>query len=459
MSAEQIDEKMDEIIEQAAAPLSPQLRERALGAMAACRPARARPRLRLVAVAAFAVAALVGVGFVPFPAGSAKGAWNRALAAVERAASVHVVACGLEQGRLGGPREKLVREDWASEDGFSRMERRKDGELRSVRITDEDRVLRYDADWHRAHESYLPPLPPAAKAKSEWPIWQVLAVGAPPGFFLSMGYGIKEWRETSLWGGAVDVVEAEKAEHSPRDGKPYGWKRRWVIDPSTGLPLSVEHYTLDGDRWVQTYWTETIEWNAEVPESAREDFEPPPGTTLRRNTYWKEHADTVVATAATRDWTVTLHGIDVGRRGDISLGLSRWPAPNGAISQDQEWPDSNVSIKVEAVDDTGARYKQYKGFSYVNFRWTTRLDRERPVGPGDNPQTITLTIRPYFCPRCVEGVGFNSPAPEMIQRALRDVARLSRLSLDQLDTIRDLPLPPRQASDDPMARYQEEIQY
>jgi len=52
------------MIEQAAAPLSPQLRERALGAMAACRPARARSWLRLAAAGVGAGALVIGASWL-----------------------------------------------------------------------------------------------------------------------------------------------------------------------------------------------------------------------------------------------------------------------------------------------------------------------------------------------------------------------------------------------------------
>ncbi len=83
---------------------------KAMVAMEKGRPVR-RGR-RWVAVAAIAVVALVGLGFVPVPMGGAKGALDKALAQATLSSGTHIT------GRIWGPVGEWRYEQWYSKDGF-----------------------------------------------------------------------------------------------------------------------------------------------------------------------------------------------------------------------------------------------------------------------------------------------------------------------------------------------------
>ncbi len=132
--------RMEELIRSAKTdfPISQEYVERVTAGIEGAPPtARGRSRRKLVAIAAGVVVALVGLGFVPFPMGSAKGALDRALAATENATTVHVrswmtVPAGSttawgETAVAGG---RIPFDEWVSEseEGFYRWERRSESE-------------------------------------------------------------------------------------------------------------------------------------------------------------------------------------------------------------------------------------------------------------------------------------------------------------------------------------------
>jgi len=430
MNDERFHENIAQAIEEATPPLSDNVKERALAAMTRTRPVRWRPRLRFAAVGLAAVVALIGIGFVPFPGGKAPGAWNRVLAAAERMDSVHVAAFGWEKDKDGN-RAEYFHDFWASKDTFARREFWKDGELWRLLILGHGRSLRYDADSRKADESYWPPAPAADALKQPWhkawEWWQALAVGPHPSSYDERGWSLIERRETTLWGGSVDILEAELAVPSQDSGKIPKFKRRWEIDPSTDLPVSIDEYTFEDQRWVKTYWTQRIEWNVDVPESLR-TFEIPPGTTLTRYTYWKQNADNVVATARNAQWQVVLRGLEADRYGRLYIGYSVRHISDGNASPDVKTAPEDVF----AVGDTGGTYERHRGDESLGRHWTTRLDPQAAPGREATPRTVTL----YFFPR---GRGFPD--------------------LDQVVTLPDIPPPPQQDTDDVWSKYKEVIKY
>jgi len=432
--SERIDGQIREAVCEAAGEPRGELRARALEAMADARPRRVIRRARPAAVAIAAAALLVGLGFVPFPAGSAKGALGRALAAVERATTVHMRA------HAWTSKGEFDLERWVSEDGFSRTERWENEELVELRVTEGERVLFYSVspEEGKAHalETFLPAnryKEPAVFAGRSYLAglfqsleWLARDLGVTP-----PDVKVTEQRERSLWGGAVDVVEAEWTVQGSlhisgvdyRDGDTV--KIRAEIDPETDRLISMAQYRFEGT-WEPRYRAE-YEWDVELPEAG--EFRPPKGTELRRDTWWEERADEILAAGTTADWEVVLHSIDVNRRGDLALSLHRAPRPESPMSR---WQNGAVAWDVEAVDDAGVAYRYASGgpwHSYLLVGYgTATLVRAQEEG---NARTVTVTIHPY-------------PQGETAEQSV---------------TFRGVPLPPRQDVDDPIAEAVEVIQY
>jgi hypothetical protein len=431
MQTDRIDEKMAEMLEKAAAAPGPELRERAIEAMSGCRPRKAPSRLRVLAAAVGAAVALVGLGFVRFPGVSTKGTLGRAIAALERAPTIHITACA------PAPKGTIVTEEWWSKDGFYRYERWQDSRLETLNLDDgEGGIIIYNAWSQEARESEgvpLPwqPLPPLAEKSQVAKMFSFIQS--------TVGWPVRERLERSLYGGAVAVIEAEGV--IPAGHGRFRWrvddvgysdgdrvKVRAEVQPYTGRLLSMQQYKLEDGTWRPTYWTERVEWDVEIPQSARE-FHPPQGTTLRREAWWLQRAHQTIESGSTRDWDVTLNAIDVNRRGDLVLSLRRELRSEATL---QERLNSAVAMRVEAVDDTGARYTQLDRYGCYNYLrvgyWTTTLERGEA---SRQPKTVTLTIHPY---------------PEDVSEA-------------QSVTFRDLPLPPRQDAYDVIRESCEVIQY
>jgi hypothetical protein len=419
MNADRVDEKFAEVLEKAQPPLGGGWQERALKAMAASAPRRARSRVRLVAVAVGVLAALSGLGFVPFPAGSAKGAWNRALAAAAQATTVYM------RGREWTDRGEFDFQEWLSEDGFCRHERLQGGSIKEVTIRggEGERRVRYDAERGRATDVDMPPWRPGLPDPPVLPTKDLmLGLFKSFQFFKAEGFPVgdvkmAERREWTLWSGARDVVEVQAGDLA---------RARAEIEPDSGHILSLERFRNEGWGWALTYRLDYIEWGVEIPENVK-DFDPPPGTTVTRVRWWTGRADKVIATATTADWEVTLHAIDVNRRGDLYLTLSRMPSAEKRGS----WYNGGLAIKVDAVDDSGAVYKQQNGYGCARDYWSTILERGASSNPDAIPRRVTFTMYPY-------------------RRGL---------SKDQSVTFRDVRLPARQSGDDLGREAREVVQY
>ncbi|NIR01080.1 MAG: hypothetical protein GTN78_12915 [Gemmatimonadales bacterium] len=433
MKTDELDRRMMELLEAA----RPEMREgwagRACQAVAKVNPTRGWS-LRMVAALVVGVVAVVGVGFVPFPAGSAKGALGRALAAVGDAATVHMRAHAWTSE--GG----FDLERWVSQDGFSRSERWENGGLVDLRISEGERVLFYRVSPEDgkayAHEGFWPTnrykQPAVLKGRSYLAgLFYSLESLATELGVTPPDVKISERREKSLWGGAVDVVEAEwTVEGSShisgldcRDGDRV--RIRAEIDPETNHLIAMAQYRFEGT-WEPTYLAE-YEWDVDIPEAG--EFRPPKGTELRRDTWWEERADQTLAAGTTEDWEVVLHSVDVNRRGDLVLSLHRAPRPESPISR---WQNGAVAWEVEAVDDAGVGYRCTVGGPWSSYflvsYGTATLVREQGEG---NARTVTVTIYPY-------------PRGE---------------TADQSVTFPNIPLPPRQDVDDVFAAETEVIQY
>jgi len=416
MKADRVDETMSRLLEAAAPELSAGWNKRAMDRLTASRPSRGISRR--LAIAVIGVAALVGLGFVPIPMGSAAGALDRALAAVEQATTLHLVGRG-QQAEV---------ELWMCSDGLWRYETRQNGSTVNVWLLDGNKEMTYDAGERQVTETDLP----ARQGPGFGEVFRRLErdevarllAGAASLFDLDL----TETRETTAWGGVRDVVEVEGVlpEGMVIPGLPCRAGDRVLIraeiDAGTGRLAAAQVYALQGGQWELNYSAD-LEWETPVPESVR-TLDLPPGTTVVRDMWWTTHTDRVGARGTAPGWSVVLHSLDVNQAGDLFVTLSRWP--------ESQTPLAVQPTPVQAEDDAGGRYVQADGHrfvgSYSGGYWTVILRREGGVG---TPRNVTMTV--YADP--------ESPTS------------------DQSVTFRNVPLPPRQDPDDLFAAETEVIQY
>ncbi len=433
MKNELTDMQTTEVFQRAVPPLNPQVRDRAVQAMANSAPARAHPRRRLIAITVgVAAVVLFGLGFVPFPAGSAKGALARAQAGMLNAGTFHMVAMGWVEGM------EYRFETWASQEGLYREDRWENGSLNTSDMTWPEGHLSYVAAVGKADEHDSPHMPP----RLVWSRNMSDRAGLEKLFaFLRdiLAGTVTERRVKTLWGGERDVVIAEATVNrsSVISGIPYlrAGKVRVVaeIAPDTGRLISLEEYSLNRDSSELKYRTESVEWDVEIPEDTW-TFNPPSGTTLHRYRWWTDRQDKLLATGNTANWQVNVHTIDVNRSGDLVVTLSRW-----LLQPDVQELSSSPSPSVHVEDSASVEYVQEPSFTCVNWvsekqtggYWTTTLRRDRSAEPTQAPRSVSLTIHPYsYAPYQAEAV-----------------------------TFRNLPLPPRQQADDLFKASEEVIQY
>ncbi len=414
-------------------PVSEDYLERVTAAVAnAPAPPMARSRRRLIAVTVGAAVALFALGFVPIPMGKAPGALERAIAALSGAPSVHMVA----RGWSGGNYYRF--EAWNAPDGSTRYEQWRNGTLWELMITRPEWALHYDADSSTAWESDMPPIPDLRFQISILP-----DASTRTGLQKTLSYvqealhgRVTERRERSLWGGAIDVIEAQCQVHSGWviSGVPYDSDGvalvQAEVDPGTNETISLREYKQVGSRWELLFETELIEWDVETPESLW-TFEPPPGTKLTRHTWWTGRADAELAVAYSADWEVVLHAIDVNHTGEtVVLTISRWMSEGS----DPDLGARPQAPEVEAVDSSGSSYSQDPGMGCVTVPaggyWVRTLHRQG-AAPGFPPRAMTVTIGSQS-----EAEAGHPPV-----------------------TFRNIPLPPRQSTDDLFAAETEVIQY
>jgi len=406
-------------------------RSRTLDRLAGVRPARGVPRRwLLVSVGAMV---LFGLGFAPIPMGKAPGALEKALAQAEQATTVHVT------GHAWTSQQENEFETWASNDGFYREDKLEGGEPAYVYLTQGATVLTFYVENGKkyAYEHFDPsvgradgrPMPDRSYLRGFFESFKRLheQLGLP-----SPDLRITERRERTIWGGERDVVEAEFTVKgtssisgvSYMDGDMV--RIRAEIDPTTGRILSMTHDKFEGT-WEPRYEAQYV-WDVEIPQDVRE-FKPPKGTTLERNLWWKTRAARTLARSETEHWIVTLHGVDIDRRGDIVLSLSRDFKPE---SPGGPYWNTAVPVRAEASDNGGGEYEQLNRYGCdsrvtVSY-WTTILRHKQG---GANRSRATFTIYPY--PR--------------------------GQAKGQSVTFANVPMPPRQNVDDVFATETEVIQY
>ncbi len=385
MKTEPIDNQMAELIEQVRRPLRTEAKARSLSGMAASRPARAHPRRRLIAIAVGAAAVvLFGLGFVPFPAGSAKGALTKALAAFDQLITKHTI----EQSWDAQGNEYLT-ETWFASDGFLRQDEFKGDSLSHVWIMDGTKMLYFhvaDDGQLQAKEDFLP----NAAHDQQQPVKMHMfgqSSDAVGGIFNMLKkvdaykyVTINEYQERSLWGGAINIAEVETDHGAPGHGQ----KWRFEIDPTTDRVMKTVFYVSSGTAEIWKEKSEThYEWDAPIPESAH-DFTLPAGTKLTRNLWWQDKVDKVIAQASTADGEVILHDVEVDNKGNILASIST----------------HNISVfpQITVEDNLGNGYSNGGSMSYVaSSKLGAYMVLPITKAAGDSaeiPTTATFTFRP-----------------------------------------------------------------
>ena len=407
MSDRELQAEIAGLLETARPELTPELEARAVAAVESTQQAPARPRRRLIAVAVGAAVALAGLGFVPFPAGGAKGAFSRALAITNQGGGVHVT------GRIWGPSGEWGFEQWFSRDGFRRFD-----------LLDGDRVAArwlYDPGVATLHpegtsepvQRYIkieeqtgkkgplgtwfstPLIGPDAQVDdardrdggredvAPYP-WRLDQSQDPTReeFLKRMAdnHGplelkVEEHRRYSLWRGqqtTVADVYGHRREGSMADvlilgnlmGPVFPWFEHgddvWIhmeADPETGALLALETYKRVKGAWQLGYCVDSIETGVEMSMEVRAP-EIPEGHVRVEDTWWRDRLGETLGVGQTEDWQVTLHRLEVNRLGELFVTLSRRPKVEVPPDMDSgHKPNAPLRLFiVEGVDDLGNHY-------------------------------------------------------------------------------------------------------
>ncbi len=229
MNVENVDIHISELLEKVRPDLTPSLTDRATAAIRAARPAPTRSRCRLIAVGL--AVALFALGFVPFPAGNAKGALDRAAAAIERTPNLYV------QWRMVRDGKETVIRDWHSAEGLGREEEWEDGKLASINcMTVDSRLMLVFAD-HSGSITDLPPPNPGLETMRLW-AREYLPELARWGM-KSAEVRTREWKERTLWGGTREFAEITASAE----------RNVYELDPTTGRIIAWTIYRRKDDRW------------------------------------------------------------------------------------------------------------------------------------------------------------------------------------------------------------------
>lgn len=392
--------RLEELIRSAKTdfPVTEEYQERITAALEdAPAPVMIRSRKRVIAVAALAAVALFALGFVPIPMGRAPGALERAMAATQDIVGIYVRAHGIDQG------VDFNTEEWWSQDGFHRYERRQEDRLH-LTLTDKDREVRYyyyhAGSWvsasqrDRGARAIDPLFFPMDRIREQFAWIQN-----------TTGWHIQERRERSLLRGTLDVIEAEGTlpggEWAAVEVMFFGGDRikiRAEADDATGRLVSFQQFVyIDGD-WNLCYSTDVIDWDTEIPAEIR-TFNFPIGTKVTETHWWADRTRQVLAESETNDWLIKLHSVEANSQGDLYLTFSRWLKPNSELARISTYPHGVVAW---AVDQYGTRFVQSKELSDIRWDgrgdgsyWTVILKPQSRVIPLNLPCLVTITLFPY----------------------------------------------------------------
>ena len=437
MSDDLLEQKLGSILEtaQPVADLPPATRARVLTALAdspeASRGARKR-RWRLATGLTFAAVALFGLGFVPFPMGSAKGALAEAMAAFDQFITKHTVRQSWdEQGN------EYLTETWFANDGFLRQDEFKGDKLSHVWIMDGTKMLYFyvsEDGQLQAIERFIPHGAYDQQHQVRMPLFGQSSDTVGDIFAMLKRVDaykhvtINEYQERSMWGGAITIAEVETDHGAPGHGQ----KWRFEIDPTTDRVMKTIFYVSSGTAEIWKEKSEThYEWDTPIPESAH-DFTLPSGTKLTRNLWWQDRIDKVVAQASTPDWEVTLHDVQVDNEGNMIASISTHYIATGEDSK--------------------------SGFSgFPRFVVDDNVGNEYRNGKSGGVNAIPGHI--YWVIPITKAVGGSAAIPT----AATFTIHLSQdgASEDQAVVFRNIPLPARQplSTEDLMHKDDEVVQY
>jgi hypothetical protein len=399
MADEQLEKNIGNLLESAqpVADLPADMRGRVMSALADTKMNKGGllKRWRLATAIGVAAVVLFALGFIPFPAGSAKGALSRAMAAVNSVVTVHIV------GSAWSPNTGWNKfQEWIAEDGFSRRETYEGNRLATLEFRKGSEVLRCTFPAGKegvvTYKYYDPTR--LNNPNNEMPNRDYVAhlLGFIQHFKLLSDCKISEKRLRSAWGGETDVVELEGILEGNAsidqlnlvDGDLI--KIHAEIDPNTNRLRSLT-YSKFQKTWQELYET-TYEWDIPIPEELKA-FQPPTDAKVLRSEFWRERGQQELAHAQTQDWVIILHAIDMDEQGNLLVAISRHPRANSKIP---EW--INGAVGMNLTDGMG-NYQQKTGL-YTAFH--SRL-RECYMGTflnykstgKDKLEKLTLTVHPY----------------------------------------------------------------
>jgi hypothetical protein len=421
-----------QLTESISPPLSERTRQRALQGMAQVGPRPGYRRRRLMVMATAALAALVALGFVPVPMGNAPGALAQAIAAAEKARTVHVSGMA-QQGYFD------KREIWLGDEGYRLFADWSKGTLKelSLQVPAENLFYSYDASTHQAEEFYRPRPKAGASVPLYWGNPDSIARTLKSAEKSLADSTLSEYREGSIWGGDTKIIEITgkitgtgTVICGPQYRAGDKVKIKLAVDPKSGYARSEEEYIYRNQEWQSNYRAE-YEWNVSLPgpEVYGKLMVPPPGTLLTRWDWWKEREDRAIATEKNDDWEITLHALDVNCKGKVFVSLSRTRSADSRVPSNY-----NASfIKIEATDNVGGSYVQSSQCGVIADSWILIL---LPDNPKLSVEAKNITLKIYTYP--------NDPTGQL---------------KDEFVSFKAIPLPPRQSGDDLVAESLEKIQY
>jgi hypothetical protein len=417
MADEQLEKNIGDLLESAqpVADLPPALRGRVMSALAQSRGGLRKRRWRLAPALAAAGVILFALGFVPFPASSAKGAVAKAIAAAENAVTVHFIEKSTDEKG-----NKYRSETWADDQGFYRRDDFDNGKLTWTIMYRGTTFLSFYAPKLDASESFNPN---AVYRQEHNEIFPMLECWRRQPFFASLRNSsyysdvkINEYKKRTLWGGLVIIADIKAVVYGKGvNGKPRVDQTQTYhleIDPATDRIMKQDERWIAGkkDRRAETIY----KWEVPIPDSVRK-FTPPAGTKLTRGLWWQDKIDKVVAQGSSPNWEVTLHDVQIDNQGNILASLSM----RHFVTDDNSNHGFRGFPEIIVADNVGNEYRNgnsgsvyaVSGQSYEILPITKATSKSAEI-----PATATFTFHLYQ-----EGA-----------------------SKDQVVVFKDVPLPPRQ---------------
>ena len=397
-----VDQEVARLLDRSRIPMREQWHSRVLAG--AAEASRAKPtRGRWVVVLAGLAVVLIGLGFVPFPAGSAKGAFGRALAQVNESPGVHVT------GRIWGPLGEWRFEQWFTGGGFKRFDLL-DGDQVVLCSLYDPGARRIRPKWRDIH-SVLATINGSAERTLPDPgdVWQSRPLIGPEAhdfhveredilpFPLTHTQGEEPtsrdfWQRIEEQEKTLQVRVEERQHYSVWGGKRavadiYGHRREgahvevlilgnlmgsiytslgpgddvWIhmeADTETGAILALQQYKRVDGRWKLIYCADSIESGVAIGEEVRNPVLPEHHVEAE-DTWWGQRLPQTVAVGDSEDWRVTLHSLEANREGEVFVTLSResmTEVTRNAFYEDGRPAPPHRTLWLEARDDVGARY-------------------------------------------------------------------------------------------------------